>query len=269
MKHKPIGIFDSGIGGLTVFKAIKQVLPYEDLIYLGDTARVPYGTRGKEIITKFALEMTQFLLKQDIKFLIVACNTVSATCLKDIQTISKVEVLGVIEPSVKKIVKTTKNKKVGIVGTRATINSRVYEKMIKKIDKKINALSLACPLFVPIIEEGLMNSNIAKITAEKYLSPFQKFEIDTLHLGCTHYPLLKKTITKVLGRKVNIIDSAEPTAYKLKEILLSKGLLNNIRKPQYKFYFTDISENLIKTASSFLGNDEIKKIEKFDIIKTV
>lgn len=210
MKNKPIGIFDSGIGGLTVVKEIVKLLPNENIIYLGDTARVPYGTRGKETVTEFALELTRYLLSQDVKFLVVACNTITATCFDKIQEISTVPVIGVIEPAVKKIIKTSSTKRVGVIGTAATINSKVYEMKIKKLDPNFYVQSITCPLFVPIAEEGLANSNIANLTAKHYLKYLKN--IDTLHLGCTHYPLLKNVIQDNIEKGVTIIDSADPPA---------------------------------------------------------
>lgn len=264
MKSKPIGIFDSGIGGLTVVKAITEVLPQESLIYLGDTARVPYGTRGKEIITQFALELTKFLLKQDVKYIVVACNTISATCLDKIQTISTVPVLGVIKPAVQKIINTTKTKKVAIIGTRATITSRVYENEIRLLDPEIKVFTKACPLFVPIAEEGLADSEIAVLTAKEYLKELILQGIDTLHLGCTHYPLLKNTIQKVIGSTIKVIDSAEPVAQELKKRLLEKNLVNNTSFPKRTFYLTDAPERAYKIVRLFLGKDtnlDLRKIE--------
>lgn len=265
MKDKPIGIFDSGIGGLTVARAISKVLPNENLIYLGDTARVPYGTRGKEVITEFALELANFLLKQDLKFLVVACNTISATCLDKIQAISPVPVLGVITPAVNKIIDTTKNKKVCVIGTQATISTKAYETEIHSIDPNIEVFSKACPLFVPIAEEGLANSDIAELTAKEYLLNIKESGIDTLHLGCTHYPLLKDIVQKVVGTEINIIDAAQPTAEELKRILSEKELLNNTGSTNYQFYVTDSPERVYETAKLFFGADIRNKIQKIEL----
>src|SRR3989344_3775277 len=169
MREKPIGIFDSGIGGLTVVKEILKVLPNESLIYLGDTARVPYGPRGKEVITKFALELTRFLLAKDIKFLVVACNTISSTCLSEIKKISPVPVLGVVEAAVKKAVSESKNGRIGVIGTRATVRSGVYERQIKNLNSTIQVFSQECPLFVPLAEEGMTDHQATKVVAKEYL----------------------------------------------------------------------------------------------------
>lgn len=262
MSNNPIGVFDSGIGGLTVVKEIIRVLPSESIVYLGDTARVPYGTRSKEAVTKFALELVDFLLKREVKCLVVACNTISATCLDEIIRISPVPVLGVIDPTIEFALKATKNNKIGVIGTTGTINSQAYEIKIRKGDSKIKVKVVACPLFVPIAEEGLDNHRATRLIAEKYLSNFKNNDIDTLILGCTHYPLLYKTIRGVIGRKVSIIDSAKPTAEKLKEILTGKNILAK-SKPKYEFYVTDAPQRVLEVASRFFGrvlNGKLKQI---------
>ncbi|MFH0937280.1 MAG: glutamate racemase [Candidatus Daviesbacteria bacterium] len=251
--NKPIGIFDSGVGGLTVLKEILKVLPNESLIYLGDTARVPYGTHGKEVITKFALEMTQFLLKHKVKFLVVSCNTISATCLHKIEAFSPVPVLGVIDSAVKQALQTTKTQHIGVIGTRATISSGVYEKKLKKINPKVKVVTQSCSLFVPLIEEDLISHQATQHIAEDYLSKFSSANIDTLILGCTHYPLLSDSIKKVVGKNVTLVDSAQPTANELKKILEEKGLLNQQGSPTYEFYITDAPERATKVAQKFFG----------------
>ncbi len=252
MKRSPIGIFDSGIGGLTVAKEIIKALPYESIIYIGDTARVPYGTRSKEVITKFAKELAVFLLKRQVKCLVVACNTISATCLKEIEKISPVPVLGVVDPVVELAVKQTKNNKIGVIGTNGTVNSGAYDKKIRKINSKIKVNSIACPLFVPIAEEGLESHKATKLIAEDYLKNFKNMGIDTLILGCTHYPVLGNVIQSVTGKNVTLIDSAKPTAKQLKKVLTEKNLLSENRNPKYKFYVTDAPERVSKVASRFL-----------------
>lgn len=263
MNKKPIGIFDSGVGGLTVVKEIMRLLPNEDLIYLGDTARVPYGNRGKEIIKTFSLELTDFLLKQDVKFLVVACNTISAISLNEIQNISPVGVIGVIKPSARVLAKITKNNRIGIIGTNATIKNKAYEKELGEINSSINIISRATPLFVPLAEEGLGESKIAKIVAEYYLSEFK--DIDTLHLGCTHFPLLRKVIQEVIGESVKIVDSAEPTAEELKILLTEQNLLNKEQSSKIKFYFTDIAGNTIEIANKFIGRDISNSVQEIRV----
>lgn len=262
MKTSPIGVFDSGIGGLTVAKEIIKLLPNESIIYLGDTARVPYGTRSPEVVTKFALELVNFLLERNIKCLVVACNTISAVCLDKIKKVSPVPVLGVIQPAVKKAVQLSKGR-IGIIGTAGTIRSRSYEKEIKKLKKNVRVYSSVCPLFVPLAEEGLSQSDATKLIARQYLDRLIKKDIDTLILGCTHYPILEKVIKEVMGDKVVLIDSAKPTAEDLKKILQDKHLLNNHTTPFYEFYVTDAPERILKVAGRFFGeklNGRLKKI---------
>ena len=262
MNNNPIGVFDSGIGGLTVVKEIINQLPNENIVYLGDTARVPYGTRGQEVIKKFALELTNFLLKKKVKILVVACNTISATCLDVIEYISTVPVLGVIQPAVDEVLKTTKSGIIGVIGTPATISTKVYEKKIKRKNPKVKVLMKACPLFVPIAEEGLTSDKATELIAKRYLLEFKGTNIDTLILGCTHYPLIKKVIQKVMGKKVNLIDSAKPTAKKLKMLLTEKNLLNRNKIAKYQFLVTDAPDRVYNVAKSFLGQTLDGKLKK-------
>lgn len=264
MNSNPIGVFDSGIGGLTVVKEIIKELPNESILYVGDTARIPYGTRSKEVIKKFALELTHYLLKRKVKFLVVACNTISATCLDAIKQISPVPVLGVIKSAASEAALKTETDVIGIIGTQATISSKSYEKEIKKNNPKVKIIAQACPLFVPLAEEGLINDKATQLIAEKYLKPFKDAKVDILVLGCTHYPILKKVIQKVMGKTVVLIDSAKPTSFRLKEILEKENLLNVKAKAKYEFYVTDAPERVFKVAATFLGynlNGRLKKID--------
>lgn len=237
-----IGILDSGIGGLTVAKEIIKLLPNEQIIYIGDTARVPYGVRGKNVITSFALELSKFLLQQNVKVLVVACNTISATCMKDIKNISPVPVIGVIEPTIEHVLSYTKNNTIGVIGTPATINSKIYEKNITKSLPNATIISQSCPMFVPLVEEGLFAHPATKLLSKEYLSKFDNKNIDTLILGCTHYPLLIKIIKEVIGKQVTIIDSAKPTAIALSKLLKKENLLSDIKDVDREFYFTDVTE---------------------------
>lgn len=254
MESRPIGVFDSGIGGLTVVKQIIKQLPFESIVYLGDTARVPYGTRGKDVIEEFALELTRFLLKKDVKCLVVSCNTITATCLEEIKKISNVPVIGVIEPAVDEALKITKNKKVGVIGTQATISSQAYEKKIKEKNPKIKVFSQSGSLFIPLIEEGFSNSEGARHIAREYLSWFDGTEIDTLILGCTHFPLMNKIIQEVMGPDVTLIDSAKPTVKVLKKLLEEKNLLRANSKPEFEILVTDAPERVYEVSQRFFKN---------------
>lgn len=266
MDNRPIGILDSGIGGLTVARKIAEKLPNESLVYIGDTARVPYGTRGKEIITEFSLELVKFLLTQKVKIVVVACNTISATCLDKINAVSPVPILDVITPAVEKIVDLTKTNSVGIIGTKATINSRLYEEKLRKLSPQIKVLAKACPLFVPIVEEGFAKSKIALLAAKEYLQMFNNANIDVLHLGCTHYPLLRTVIQKVLKPGTKIVDSAKPTAEALKKFLLQSGLSNNgYLKKDHKIFVTDSPQKARESAKIFFGRDGFNKIQKVSL----
>lgn len=259
---KPIGIFDSGIGGLTVVKEIIRLLPHENLVYFGDTARVPYGIKSRETIIKFSLENTLFLLRRDVKMIVVACNTSSSLALPVIRKHFKIPILGVIMPGAKEAVYATKKGKIGVIGTRATINSRAYEEEIKRLDAGIRVFSQACPMFVPIVEEGWMNDGIATKVAEKYLLPLKGKGIDTLILGCTHYPLLKKRIQALMGCGVRLIDSAQQVATEVKQVLTQEGLLKKSRRPASREYFvSDEVAIFADVAKRFLGS-ALKRVRK-------
>jgi glutamate racemase len=262
-KDRPIGVFDSGIGGLTVLKEIVKEMPSEDTIYLGDTARVPYGIRSPETVTRYSLENTRFLFSKDIKFLVVACNTASSVSLDRIKNVVPIPVIGVIEPGAKAAVRATSNKKIGIIGTEATIQSDSYTKLIKAIDNDVEVSGLPCPLFVPLVEEGWTDGEIAALIAEKYLEEIRNRGIDTLVLGCTHYPLLKKVIAKVMGKRVRLIDSAVEVAKEVKTILDNSGLSREEEEePRREFYVTDSPLRFTKVGERFLEN----KIEHIELI---
>lgn len=262
MNNNAIGVFDSGIGGLTVAKEIVSLLPNESIVYLGDTARVPYGTRSKEVVTKFAKELADFLLKRNVKVLVVACNTISAVALDEIKKMSPVPVIGVVKPAVKKAVIETKNKRVGIIGTPVTIQSNVYDAEIKALDSSIEVFSSGCPLFVPFAEEGLGSHKATKLVAQDYLEDIIKADVDTLVLGCTHYPLLLETISEIVGPNINLVDSAKPTAEELKTILEKENLLSDNSTPTYEFFVTDAPERVFDVAGRFFGSELKNKLKK-------
>lgn len=251
---KAIGIFDSGIGGLTVLKAIEQALPRENLIYLGDTARVPYGNKSRETISRYSSENTHFLTQAGVKAVVVACNTASALALSDLQKNFSIPIIGVIEPGAAAAVQATQSGKIGIIGTEATIASASYTKAIEAFNPKLRVWGLACPLFVPLAEEGWVEDEITESVARKYLAPFFKTPIDTLILGCTHYPILKKMISKVMGEKVTLVDSAEQTAFALKKLLEEKNLERRDSSPRSETLFvTDSPARFKEVGRNFLN----------------
>ncbi|MCM8784802.1 MAG: glutamate racemase [Candidatus Omnitrophica bacterium] len=262
MNKNPIGIFDSGVGGLSVVKEIVKVLPNENIIYFGDTARVPYGTKSKRIIRKFALENVNFLLKFNPKLIIIACHTVSAYASSYLKKkIKSVKFIDVIEPTVEKVVKLKKNKKIGVIGTTATISSMRYQKLFSK-HNGLTVYTKDCPLFVPIVEEGWFENEVSYKIAEIYLNKFKKKKIDTLVLGCTHYPYLKKTIKKIIGKNVNIVDASYEVSIKTKKILEENGLENKNGKGEIKLYFSDISPYIERTIKILFGKKVKYKLTK-------
>ncbi len=265
----PIGVFDSGIGGLTVLSQLIKKLPNEIFYYLGDTARVPYGTRSSETVIRYARSCSQFLIKKSIKALVIACNTASSHALNTIKKEIDIPVLGVVEPGAKAVVKKTKNKRIGVIGTEGTIDSKSYNKVIKEIDPTIEVFSKACPLFVPLVEEGWIEGKIPMLIVEEYLKPIIDEGIDTLLLGCTHYPLLIPTIRELTQKhSIEIVDSAEETA---KEVVNLLQTCNLVRKDikiydgnKVKYFVTDSPEKFKKIGSKFL-NETIKDVEWIDI----
>ncbi len=261
--NRAIGIFDSGFGGLTVMSAISKLLPKENLIYFGDTAHVPYGSKSKKIVTEFATKISKFLVKNNVKMIVIACNTASAFSLDYLKKNIKVPVIGVIKAGSVMAAQNTKNKRVGVIGTEGTVKSSAYEKEIKKYDNKINCFSKACPLFVPLVEEGWNNGKITEDIINVYLKNLVDKKIDTIILGCTHYPLLKETIKKVIGNKINIIDSANAVALAVQTLLTEKKLLRTSGKAAYKFYVSDGPQKFKNIGSKFLGKKilTVKKVE--------
>ncbi len=258
---RPIGIFDSGIGGLTVLKEVSSLLPSENLLYLGDTARVPYGIRSSETVTRYSFECTEFLMAMDIKMLVVACNTVSAISLQEIRKRVQIPVIGVIEPGARAAVAATKNRRVGVIGTEATIRSSAYVGAMKAIDGNVEVFELSCPLFVPLVEEGWTEGTIARLIVERYLKNLVDTRADTLVLGCTHYPLLKGVIQEVMGPAV-LIDSAVETAKVVETVLADLGIARGPEKDrETRFFVTDSPERFTTVGERFL-RQPIGMIEK-------
>lgn len=255
--NSAIGIFDSGVGGLTVFREIARLLPQHPLIYLGDSARVPYGTKSPDIVRRYALEAANHLVQRGIGMLVVACNTATSAALPDLQKALEVPVIGVIEPGAQAAVEKTKGR-IGVIATEGTVNSRAYTRAIHAINPSVEVIEAAAPLFVALAEEGWANTHVAREVAEIYLEPLLDADIDTLVLGCTHYPILRGTIEHVVGDKVAIVDSAETTARCVAAAVSSAG--GRAERRRYTFLVTDAAERFRRIASEFLEH-EIDRLE--------
>ncbi len=254
MNSKPIGVFDSGIGGLTVVHALSQRLPYENIVYFGDTARVPYGPKSPQVVRVYAADDTDFLLTKDVKMIVVACNTVSAVALDVVMKHAKVPVTGVIIPGAAAAVGATRNKRIGVIGTIATVNSKAYTHAIRQIDPEAEVFPQPCPLFVPLAEEGWTHHAATELIAKEYLFPLKLEKIDTLILGCTHYPILRDAITKTVDANVTLIDSGEATAVEVERLLVEKNLRNPSKlKPHLQFYVSDVPAKFSEIGERFLG----------------
>ncbi len=251
---RPIGIFDSGVGGLTVFKEISRLLPDEDILYFGDTARLPYGTKSRETIIRYSIECAEFLIGEGAKVVIVACNTASSVGLDVLRKVFKVPVVGVIEAGVREVLRVTRNKKIGLIGTRATIKSGAYKKSIARMEKNITVISRSCPLFVPLVEEGWIDDVITKEVTKRYLASLTASGIDTLILGCTHYPLLREVISEVVGEGVALVDSGREVARAARKLLLGRQMrCPRKKRPRYKFYVSDEPHRLRALSYRFIG----------------
>jgi glutamate racemase len=248
-----IGVFDSGIGGLTVLQKLIEILPTENTVYLGDTARAPYGTKSIETVIRYSVENTEFLIEKGVKLVVVACNTSTALALETLRGQVKVPLIGVLEPGVRKALLITRNKKVGVIGTEATIQSGAYTKALKRHAGDIEVYSRACPLFVPLVEEGWIDNGIASMTVEAYLSSLKQSGIDTLILGCTHYPLLKKAIGNYMGGAVELVDSAEEIVKEVGMALEKHSLARRDGIGNHSFFVTDAPDRFIKVGGRFLG----------------
>lgn len=260
-----IGVFDSGVGGLTVVREIFRQLPQEDVVYFGDTGRFPYGTRSSDAIRHFSLQAANFLLEQNVKMMVVACNTASAQALSFLQERLAVPILGVIQPGAKKAVSSTKNGKIGVIGTEATVASGSYLQAINQLDSGIKVFSQPCPLFVALAEEGYLRKKASFLIAEDYLRPLKKKKVDTLILGCTHFPLLKPVIKKVMGARVILADAAESVAVETKQVLSDNGLLKNgAEKGEHRFFVSDFPEKFKKLSRRFLKYP-VDSVQKIDI----
>ena len=250
----PIGVFDSGIGGLTVVHELMRQLPNESIIYFGDTARVPYGPKSPDTVRRYSREITGWLGEQGVKAIVVACNTATAHALVALREELEVPVVGVIDPGARAAVRASDSGSIGVIGTMGTINSGAYERAIRSLAPDATITTRACPLFVPLVEEGWLDRDATKLVAEEYLSPMAQANVDALVLGCTHYPLLKPLIADVLGREVRLIDSAEETAAETKRVLTEKELLAPKRNDAtYRFIASDAAEQFLRLGQRFLG----------------
>jgi glutamate racemase len=252
-KARPIGIFDSGVGGLTVVRSVRKYLPSEDIIYFGDTARVPYGNKSRSTIIRFSREIMSFMIKKRVKMVVVACNTASSLSLASLKREYRIPVVGVISPGVKEAVRLSRNKRIGVIGTSSTISSSAYKKELEKIDRTFRVFSQSCPLFVPLVENSNFSDPFTHQIASVYLKDLKKERVDTLILGCTHYPLLKRVIGGVLSN-TRLVDSSVAVAKDVKETLINKGLRAGAKKTRAKaeYYVSDDPEGFSRSAGIFL-----------------
>lgn len=265
MKKQPIGVFDSGLGGLTILKALHRQLPHEDLIYFGDTANVPYGSKSKAAVTKFSLAIARFLQSQGVKLIVVACNTASAQALSELHRQLDVPVMGVIEPGAQRAAAVTQNGRIAVLGTEGTVRSKAYPKAILKRFPKARIIQQACPLFVPLAEESWGKKPAAALIAQEYLKPVQKSRADTVILGCTHYPLLKPVIAKILGKGVTLVDSANTLADAAQLFLAGRAQLETQGKGRVQLYASDDPTRFKHLAEKLLcekiGTVRLKKLD--------
>lgn len=267
-RTNPVGIFDSGIGGLTVVKELEQILPNENLVYFGDTARVPYGSKSNETVIEYSKQDAKFLLNKNVKMIVVACNTASSVALNDLRKSFDIPIVGMIEPGVKAAINKTKNGKIGVIGTHATINNKAYSKELLKQNKKLKVFEKACPLFVPLAEEGMIDHPATKLIAEEYLSELKKKKVDTLILGCTHYPILSKVIQEVMGNDVVLIDSGKAASSIVESYLQGRGLRNESHQiGKREYYVSDLPQKFKTIANTFLGKpiNDLRKIDLEDL----
>ena len=265
MNRRPIGVFDSGIGGLTVVRELLHQLPHESLLYFGDTARVPYGNKSPETVRRYSREILEFLLSRDVKMVVVACNTATAHALEELARISPVPVEGVIGPGARAAVAASRNGRIGVIGTAGTVASGAYSRAIEAADGKVEVTSQACPLFVPLVEEGWLDHAATRLVAEEYLAPLRAHDIDTLVLGCTHYPLLKPLLAELLGPSIVLIDSAQETAAAVARRLATSALRAPAATPEAggghaHFVVSDDRKSFVRVGRMFLG-ERVKDVE--------
>ena len=257
-KNAPVGVFDSGVGGLTVAREIMRNLPSEKIVYFGDTARVPYGSKSKDTVIRYSSQIVHFLREQNVKAIVIACNTASAFALEAVQDKLDIPVLGVIEAGARVAAEETKNKRVGVIGTVGTVGSGIHESYLKRLNQEITVIGKACPLFVPLVEEGWLHDPVTGEVASRYLQELKDEQVDTLILGCTHYPLIRSTIQEVMGEKVRLVNPAYETALELKSLLTKMDLLSTGEQQAefpYRFYVSDLADEFKEFANSILPYD--------------
>lgn len=258
-REAPIGIFDSGVGGLTVAREVMRNIPNERIVYFGDTARVPYGSKSKSTILRYSRQIIRFLKTQDVKAIVIACNTASAYALEDIRRELDIPIIGVVRPGARVACETTRNKRIGVIGTEATVNSGIYTQFIQEQDPEIQVLGKACPLFCPLVEEGLLKDPVTVEIATRYLKELKESDIDTLIMGCTHYPLIRSTLREIVGDSVTLVNPAYETAQELQKLLVEHDLVNpgctDSSEERYQFFVSDAADKFKQFANSILPYD--------------
>ena len=267
MNPRSIGVFDSGLGGLTAVRQLRRLMPSEDIIYFGDTARVPYGNRSRETLLQYARQDMRFLGSFDLKAVVIACGTVSTNCLEELRAESGVPVTGVVEPAVERAAALTRSGKIGLAATRASVASGAYERAFRRLDPALEVHALACPLFVPLVEEGRCRPGdiVIETVAEEYLAPLKEAGVDTLVMGCTHYPLLAEVIGGVMGPDVRLVDVGAEAARACRDLLAEKDALADRRSGSSRFYTSDRVVNFQRLAALFLGEEAAGAVEQVDI----
>lgn len=267
MDQRPIGVFDSGLGGLTAVRQLRRIMPHEHIIYFGDTARVPYGNRGRETLLKYARQDVRFLRSFDLKAILIACGTVSTNCLEELRMENDIPILGVVESAVRKAASLTRNRRVGVVATRASIGSGAYARTFAGLNPDLQVTSLACPLFVPLVEEGRFQVGdvVIETVAEDYLAQLRTAGVDTLVLGCTHYPLLEGVIARTMGPEVSLVDVGAEAAAALRDLLAERNSLTDDTGGSAAYYTSDRAGDFQRLASLFLGEDVSGRVSAIDI----
>ena len=265
MDNRPIGIFDSGVGGITVFAEIIKLLPNENIIYLGDTARLPYGTKSKQTIINYTKQAIEFFVSKNVKAVVIACGTATSQSLEEIKDNYQIPIIGIINPTVERIGDITG--KIGVIGTSGTINSMAWDKEIKKIYPQVEIISKPCPILAQLAEEGWTNNEVARLAIKEYLEPLKQANISKLILGCTHYPLFNDIINQELEYKVEIINTGEKCAQSLKQLLTQKNIEKGNTKGEYNFYLTDIESNFVKVANTILAKQYSIEEKKINLVK--